>query len=119
LAKNRVFKDSDGRLSLDAGAFVAALEYATGRTARVLGKPSRDFYAAAAASMGLPLSDVAMIGDDVESDVSGALLAGVGKALLVRTGKYTEGAEAAADPAPTAVVADFAAAVDWILAHTR
>lgn len=117
LAKNRVFKDRDEKLSLDAGAFVAALEYATGQSATVLGKPSRDFYATAAASMNLALSDLVMIGDDVESDVSGALLAGVGKALLVRTGKYVEGAETAADPTPTAVVDDFAAAIDWILAH--
>lgn len=117
LAKNRVFKDEDGKLSLDAGAFVAALEYAAGQSAVVLGKPSLDFYAAAAASMNLPLSDLVMIGDDLESDVSGALLAGVGKALLVRTGKYIEGAEAAADPAPSAVVDDFAAAIDWILSR--
>jgi len=40
LAKNRSFKDADGTLSLDAGAFVAALEFASQRTALVLGKPA-------------------------------------------------------------------------------
>ncbi|MBD1546841.1 TIGR01458 family HAD-type hydrolase [Roseibium aggregatum] len=117
LAKNRTFLDADGSLSLDTGAFVAALEYASGRTATVLGKPSKDFFAEAAREMGVDLNDLAMIGDDVESDVSGALAAGVGHALLVRTGKYAPGAEAAAEPEPTAVVDDIGAAADWILAR--
>jgi HAD superfamily hydrolase (TIGR01458 family) len=117
LAKNRAFLDADGRLSLDTGAFVAALEYASGRTATVLGKPSADFYAQAARDMDVSMSGLVMIGDDVESDVSGALKAGVGHALLVRTGKYAPGAEVAAEPAPTAIVDDIGAAADWILAR--
>lgn len=117
LAQNRTFLDADGRLSLDTGAFVAALEYASGRSAIVLGKPSADFYAEAARDMDVQLDGLVMIGDDVESDVSGALAAGVGHALLVRTGKYAPGAEAAAEPAPTAVVDDIGAAADWILAR--
>ncbi|WP_346892543.1 TIGR01458 family HAD-type hydrolase [uncultured Roseibium sp.] len=117
LAKNRTFLDADGHLSLDTGAFVAALEYASGRTATVLGKPSADFYAEAAWDMDVQMSGLVMIGDDVESDVSGALKAGVGHALLVRTGKYTPGAETKADPQPTAVVDDIDAAADWILAR--
>jgi len=117
LARNRSFLDTDGGLSLDTGAFVAALEYASGRTATVLGKPSVDFFAEAARDMHLPPGDLVMIGDDVESDVSGALAAGVGHGLLVRTGKYVPGAEASARPEPTAVVDDIGAAADWILAR--
>ncbi|HSR70737.1 MAG TPA: hypothetical protein VLL72_00020, partial [Kiloniellales bacterium] len=52
LARNRSFRNDDGRMSLDTGAFVAALEYATGREATVLGKPSADFFAGALASLG-------------------------------------------------------------------
>ena len=37
LADNRVFKDDDGKLSLDAGTFVRALEFACWRPATVLG----------------------------------------------------------------------------------
>jgi HAD superfamily hydrolase (TIGR01458 family) len=117
LAKNRTFKDEDGKLSLDAGAFVTALEYASGRTAHVLGKPAPEFFAAALASMNCPPDDAVMVGDDAEADVAGALRAGLARALLVRTGKYREGDETRFDPNPTATVENLSAAADWILAQ--
>lgn len=115
LAVNRVFRDADGALSLDAGAFVHALEYASGVQAQVFGKPAPGFFGAAAADMGLTLGEVAMVGDDAEADVAGALSAGCAAAYLVRTGKYRAGDEATATPAPTATVDDLAAAVECIL----
>lgn len=115
LAANRTFLDSDGKRSLDTGAFVVALEYATQRKATVLGKPSPDFFQAALSSMACKAEDAVMIGDDAEADVSGALAAGIGTGLLVRTGKYATGDEDRVDPAPTAVVDDLEAAVDWIV----
>ncbi|NNG05523.1 MAG: TIGR01458 family HAD-type hydrolase [Inquilinus sp.] len=114
LARNRSFRDADGDLSLDAGPFVAALEYATGRQATVLGKPSPDFFAAALASLGCAPAEAAMVGDDVESDIGGAQTAGI-PGILVRTGKYQPGDEATVDPPAAAVAADLAAAVGWIL----
>ena len=81
------------RLVLDAGPFVAALEYAASRTARVTGKPTKQFYDAAVKSLGLPPdtspSEIAMIGDDLWSDVRGAQDAGC-QGWLVRTGKFRE-----------------------------
>ncbi|WP_244500060.1 TIGR01458 family HAD-type hydrolase [Methyloceanibacter superfactus] len=100
---------------LDAGAFVTALEYASGQTARVLGKPSPDFFAGALAPMDCPPETAVMVGDDAEADVAGALQAGLANALLVRTGKYRDGDETRFEPHPTATVADLAAAADWIL----
>ena len=117
LANNRTFKDSDGELSLDAGAFVAALQYATRSEPIVLGKPSVDFFGAALASMDCPAASAVMVGDDAEMDVAGALTAGIGHGLLVRTGKYRTGHENAVQPAPTAVVDDIAKAADWIIDH--
>lgn len=117
LAVNRTFKDSDGLLSLDAGAFVAALEFASGRSPVVLGKPSPDFFLSALAGLNCPAADAVMVGDDAESDVAGALSAGVGAALLVRTGKYRPNDETRFDPAPTAVIDDLAAATDWIISR--
>jgi HAD superfamily hydrolase (TIGR01458 family) len=79
-----------GRLALDAGPFVAALEFAGGKSAVVAGKPSPAFYAAALRSLGheAPAS-AAMVGDDLWSDVQGAQRAGL-QGWLVRTGKYRE-----------------------------
>jgi HAD superfamily hydrolase (TIGR01458 family) len=115
LARNRSFKDEDGELSLDTGAFVAALEYAAQREAVVLGKPAPEFFHAALASAGCGGKEAVMVGDDVEADVAGALAAGLGTALLVRTGKYRPGDETRVEPCPSDTVADLAAAARWIM----
>ncbi|MEX0364891.1 MAG: TIGR01458 family HAD-type hydrolase [Ruegeria sp.] len=115
LAMNRTFRDRDGELSIDAGAFVHALEYASGSKPVVLGKPALQFFELAARSMGCALSDCAMIGDDAEADIAGALKTGVAAAYLVQTGKYREGDETRFKPVPTAVVADVTEAVERIL----
>jgi HAD superfamily hydrolase (TIGR01458 family) len=114
LANNRCFRDDDGGLSLDAGPFVAALSFASRREPLVLGKPAAAFFHAALASMGVSPQDAAMVGDDVESDVGGAMAAGL-SGILVRTGKYEAGAEHHITPPPSAVVDDLAAAVEWLL----
>lgn len=114
LATNRAFQDHDGDLSLDAGPFVAALEFASRRKARVFGKPARDFFDAAAAALHLEPHRIAMIGADIEADVGGAMAAGLA-GILVRTGKYRTGQEAALATAPSFVADDLSAAVDAIL----
>ncbi len=88
LQKNRYWKSAEG-LVIDAGAWIAALEYASGKTARVVGKPSPEFFARAAASLGRDLAEVAMVGDDVANDVGGAQRAGA-RGILVRTGKFRQ-----------------------------
>jgi hypothetical protein len=64
LAKNRNFLDRDGELSLDAGPVVEGLEYASGRTAAVLGKPAPMFFKTAVDALGCPLENAVMIGDE-------------------------------------------------------
>lgn len=86
LQRNRVWQREDG-LSLDAGPFVVALEYAIGRQATVTGKPSPAFFRSALDELGVGASAAAMIGDDIEADVGGAIDAGL-RGVLVRTGKY-------------------------------
>jgi len=87
IAKNRYFKDRDGALSLDAGGFVALLEFAAQKEATILGKPSRDFFRLASESMGVSPERVLMVGDDIESDILGAQKAGMA-ACQVKTGKF-------------------------------
>ncbi len=86
-AKNRYFKDEDGELSMDAGGFITALEYAADTRAKLIGKPSPEFFHMAVASMGLEPEEVLMVGDDIESDIKGAMDAGL-RAALVKTGKF-------------------------------
>jgi HAD superfamily hydrolase (TIGR01458 family) len=91
--KGKYFKEEDGNLSLGPGPFVTALEYATGFEAVVVGKPCKDFFLEAAHSLGIQPSELVMIGDDVEQDILGSLQAGIGHAVLVKTGKYIPGDE--------------------------
>lgn len=112
LQKNRYWQTTDG-LTLDTGAFVAALEYAAGRPATIVGKPSAAFFQGAADSMGLDLADIAVVGDDIDSDVRGAMAAGA-KGMLVRTGKFRETDLETPGRAPDAV-ADSVAAVPELL----
>jgi len=86
LHKNRFWQKPDG-LHLDLGVFVAAIEYATGKQAEVLGKPSKDFFLGICGSLGAATHEALMVGDDIESDIGGARDAGL-KTALVRTGKY-------------------------------
>ena len=86
LGKTRYWLASDG-LRLDAGPFVAALEYATGQEAFLLGKPSPGFFQLAVDDLGLAPEQVAMVGDDVDVDVAGAQQAGM-VGILVCTGKF-------------------------------
>jgi phospholysine phosphohistidine inorganic pyrophosphate phosphatase len=99
LQHNRYWRRADG-LALDVGAYAAALEYATGREAVVVGKPARAFFDAAVADLGLERA--IMVGDDAEADVGGAMAAGL-PGVLVRTGKYREDA-LTARVTPTAIV---------------
>jgi phospholysine phosphohistidine inorganic pyrophosphate phosphatase len=89
LQRNRFWQEADG-LSLDAGPFVVALEYASGKTATVVGKPEPAFFEAALRDLGLQAREVAMVGDDPESDVAGAQRAGL-LGVQVQTGKYRPG----------------------------
>jgi len=86
LGRSRYWRAPDG-LRLDAGPFVAALEFATGRQARVLGKPAPAFFQIALDDLGLPAERVAMVGDDVETDVAAAQQASL-TGVLVQTGKF-------------------------------
>jgi phospholysine phosphohistidine inorganic pyrophosphate phosphatase len=115
LSRDRYWRRGD-EIALDAGPFVAGLEYATSRSAILAGKPSPEFFRAAVASLppGAAEAGIAMIGDDVWSDVRGAQDAGY-RGWLVRTGKFREEALRESGVAPDRIlnsVADLRAAVE-------
>lgn len=92
MSRSRYFRDATG-MSLDAGSFVALLEHATGQQAVVTGKPSQQFFQSSLDQLGLPPEKVAMIGDDLESDIGGAQAAGL-NGILVLSGKSAHGPDA-------------------------
>jgi HAD superfamily hydrolase (TIGR01458 family) len=88
LEKDRFWMGDTG-LMLSAGPFVAALEFASGKTSRLIGKPAKEFFLQAVGELRLDPGMVAMIGDDISSDILGAKACGM-KGFLVKTGKFRE-----------------------------
>lgn len=85
MQRNRWWPTAEGP-GLDAGCFVAGLEYSSGRDAHVVGKPSADVYREALALVGAEPGDGMMVGDDPEADLGTARAIGM-RTCLVRTGK--------------------------------
>ncbi|MEQ9642784.1 MAG: HAD-IIA family hydrolase [Alphaproteobacteria bacterium] len=74
-----------GGVTAECGALIAFLESASGRTAEVVGKPNKFIYELALQRLGLPARDVLMVGDTPETDIAGAVNAGL-RSALVATG---------------------------------
>lgn len=93
-------------LVLDAGPFVAALEYASGTTAHLAGKPSTALYEAAIAELGMAgrnRASILMLGDDMHGDIAGAQQAGL-TAWAVETGKFSKAEAAQAGVVPDRII---------------
>ena len=83
--KGRYYSRGDRGLFLGPGPFVEALEYASAKTATVVGKPSRVFFSGALEKMGCVPEEAVMIGDDWKDDIDGAMAIGM-NTILVKTG---------------------------------
>jgi HAD superfamily hydrolase (TIGR01458 family) len=112
LHKNRWWQTADGA-RLDAGAFVAGLEYAADIEATVLGKPSNAYFAAALAALDAEAALTWMVGDDIEGDVVGAHKHGM-KTVLVRTGKFRPDDVERSQVQPDGIVSSIAQLPDWL-----
>jgi HAD superfamily hydrolase (TIGR01458 family) len=112
LEKDRYWMAPDG-ISLSAGPFVTALEFATGKTAILMGKPSKAFFELALQDMGLTPGDVAMIGDDIHTDIAGAQMSGI-MGILVRTGKFRKDAMRGIAIKPAYIIDSIAHLLDHI-----
>ncbi len=112
LHRNRWWQTSRGPM-LDAGAFVAGLEYATGVEATVLGKPSPAYFAAALDALDAEPELTWMVTDDLESDVRGAQVFGM-RTALVRTGKFRPDALDGSNVVPEVVLSSVAQFPDWL-----
>jgi HAD superfamily hydrolase (TIGR01458 family) len=110
LGMTRYWKAPDG-LRLDTAPFVVALEHASGLRASVLGKPAPLFFRAALARLHQSAERVAMIGDDIRTDVGAAQARGI-RGVLVRTGKFQR-ADLESDIRPDAVLDSIADLPAW------
>jgi HAD superfamily hydrolase (TIGR01458 family) len=104
--RNLYWRTAEG-LQLDGGAYIAALEEATGSRATICGKPAPAFFEAALELLGVPAASAAMVGDDVVNDVLGAQAVGM-TGVLVRTGKYRAADLERTDGTPDHVIDAFA-----------
>ena len=101
--RDRTFPREDG-LWPGTGAIVAALEYATERTATTVGKPEPEIFRTALERVGDGRTLV--VGDRLDVDLLGAATVGADGAIVL-TGVATRAqADAARDPSPVAVAAD-------------
>jgi HAD superfamily hydrolase (TIGR01458 family) len=115
LHKNRWWQTARGPL-LDAGAFVAGLEYAADVEATVIGKPSPAYFNAALEALDTDAELAWMVGDDLESDIAGAQALNM-KTVLVRTGKFRPDAVEASRIRPNGIVSSIGHLPDWLEAR--
>jgi HAD superfamily hydrolase (TIGR01458 family) len=115
LHRNRWWQTKRGPL-LDAGAFVAGLEYAAQVEAVVLGKPSAAYFDAACEALDAEPRLTWMVGDDIEDDIAGAQGVGM-RTVLVRTGKFRPDDVESALVEPDGIVSSIAQLPEWLEAH--
>jgi HAD superfamily hydrolase (TIGR01450 family) len=89
------------------GPIVAALEYATERTARSVGKPAPEIFRAALDRLGPGRTLV--VGDRVDSDLAGAAATGLDAAIVLSGVSTRAEAEAVTEHPPVAIAADLRA----------
>lgn len=108
--RDRTFPEHDGPWP-GTGAILAALEYATERTAVVVGKPDRQIFLTALDRLGPGRTLV--VGDRLDSDLAGAAAAGLDAAIVLTGVTSAAEADEARDgnPAPVAVADDLRALV--------
>lgn len=117
LHKGRYFQTETG-LMLDSGAFVAALEHATGKKAHVVGKPNPAFFEMGSAMLNASPEELLMVGDDLINDIQGAQNAGY-HAVLVQTGKYRKALVAQSSITPDGVIPSVAALPNYLLSISK
>jgi HAD superfamily hydrolase (TIGR01458 family) len=87
MQKNKFWTTPEDGLLLDAGAFIKAIEFASGKEALLIGKPSSLYFQTALEFIGVETSQkFLMLGDDLETDIIGAQKLN-SKGILIYTGK--------------------------------
>ena len=97
---NRYWSPEKDKYVLDAGSYISAIEYATNKKAKLIGKPSQLYFQTAMEMLGYPKdSSFLMLGDDIEMDIT-PVQNMKGKTILILTGKTKP-------PIPNSCFSDF------------
>lgn len=116
LHKGRYFQTENG-LTLDSGAFVAALEHATETKALVVGKPQSAFFELATQELECQAHEIAMVGDDLINDIGGAQRMGY-TTFLVKTGKFRDSLFQKSEIRPNHLIDTIAHLKEYILSKS-
>ncbi len=110
---DRTFPAVDG-INPGTGAQLWALEAATYQKPFVIGKPETPIFEAALRQLGATAEGAAMLGDRLDTDIQGAINAGIG-AILVLSGVDDEASLAASSLKPDWVFSDIGALASALL----
>ncbi len=95
---------SMGSIELNVGSYVSMLARAAGVQAVYIGKPNPRAFEAVLASMQLPKTSVAVVGDRIQTDIAGAQQLGM-LTVLVQSGEF-QPADLQRGPQPDVIVAN-------------
>jgi len=110
---NTYYLDRNGEPVIDTGSFIKMIAKASNSSAIIFGKPSKHFFIQALKKINLNTDKVIVIGDDMHSDIKGALKVGI-KGILVKTGKGNYYRESDYDIKPTLIIKNFSSILQYI-----
>ncbi|UCD01103.1 MAG: TIGR01458 family HAD-type hydrolase [Promethearchaeota archaeon] len=111
---NKYYLDRNGEPVIDTGSFVQMIANAANVTPKIFGKPSKEYFLQALNKINLGIDEVIVIGDDIETDIQGAINVGF-KGILVKTGKGKYFESAKSDIKPFLVIESFSSLLDLLL----
>jgi len=113
---DRAIKTAEGLVPA-AGAIVAAIETATERKAKVMGKPHLPMFESAINRLDLEPHQALMVGDQLRTDIDGAQKAGC-KTALVLTGVTDRASAQKWSPEIDIIAEDFGMVVETLMNNT-
>ncbi|HVO43347.1 MAG TPA: HAD-IIA family hydrolase [Aggregatilineales bacterium] len=101
------------------GAILAALQAATGRAPRLMGKPEQAMFRSALTRLGTDAAHTLMIGDRLDTDIAGAKRGGLQAALVLTGVSEDEESPSIGSDGPDATYSDLAALLKDFLVHSE
>jgi HAD superfamily hydrolase (TIGR01458 family) len=110
---NKYYLDRNGEPVIDTGSFVWMIANAANVTPKIFGKPSKEYFLQALKRLDLLAKNTVVIGDDIESDIEGALNANI-RGILVKTGKGQFFNSLESDTHPNMVINSFSSILELL-----